>query len=66
VRPSSWRFDIQRERRTADDGYLRARLLLENEEELEFSEYVRRVRDHVQVVTYSFHWTDANGKLTYR
>jgi hypothetical protein len=64
--PLVLQFDIQRERRTADDGYLRARLLLDNEEELEFSEYVRRVRDQVQVVTYSFHWTDANGKLICR
>lgn len=58
--------DIQRERRTAHDGYLRARLLLDNEEELEFSKYVRRVRDQVQVVTYSFHWVGANGKLICR
>jgi hypothetical protein len=64
--PLVLRFDIQRERRTADDGYLRACLLLDNREELEFSEYVRRVRDQVQVVTYSFHWTDANGKLICR
>jgi len=64
--PLVLRFDIQRERQTADDGYLRVRLLLEDREELEFSEYVRRVRGQVQVVTYSFHWTDANGKLICR
>ena len=64
--PLVLQFDIRRERRTVDDGYLRVRLILDNQEHLEFSEYVRRVRDQIQVVTYSFHWTDSNGKLIRR
>jgi hypothetical protein len=64
--PLVLQFEIQRERRTADDGYLRARLLLNNQQELEFSEYIRRVRDQIHVVTYSFHWTDSNGTLICR
>ena len=49
--PLVQQFDIQREWRTADDGYIRARLVLDNREQLEFSEYVRRVRDQIHVVT---------------
>ena len=64
--PLVLQFDIQRERRTADDGYLRARLILDNREELEFSEYIRRIRAQVHVVTYSFHWTASDGKLVRR
>jgi hypothetical protein len=64
--PLILQFDILREKRTADGGYLRARLTLDNREQLEFSEYVRRVGDQIQVVTYSFHWTDSLDKLVCR
>lgn len=64
--PLVQQFDIRRERRTVDDGYLRARLILDNREQLEFSEYVRRIRDQIHVVTYSFHWTDPSGNLIRR
>ena len=64
--PHVLQFDILRERRTADDGYLRARLGLDNREQLEFSEYVRRVGGQIHVVTYSFHWTDSSDELVRR
>ncbi len=38
-------FQIVRERSTATDGYLRARLELTNQQRLEFSEYVQRTTD---------------------
>ena len=60
------RFEIRRERRTIDDGHLRARLTLRNGDQLEFSEYTRLVRNQVEVVTYSFSWTNASGELLRR
>jgi hypothetical protein len=60
------RFDIRRERRTVDDGYLRARLTLSNSDQLEFSEYIHRVRGEIQVITYSYHWADSVGDLIRR
>lgn len=60
------RFELRRERRTMDDGHLRAQLTLRSGDQLEFSEYVRELYDSVQVVTYSFHWTDSSGRLIRR
>ncbi len=60
------RFEIRRERRTIDDGYLRASLTLRNGDRLEFSEYVRQAHDRVEVVTYSFHWMDSGDRLIRR
>ena len=59
-------FDIRRERQTRNDGYMRARLTLANGDLLEFSEYVQQSKDQVEVVTYSFHWTDSDGTLIRR
>jgi hypothetical protein len=60
------RFDLRRERRTMDDGHLRALLTLRNGEQLEFSEYVCQERGQVEVITYSFHWSDPDGNLIRR
>jgi hypothetical protein len=60
------RFEIRRERRSVDDGHLRACLMLHNGDKLEFSEYVRYVHNRIEVVTYSFHWTDSSGRLIRR
>jgi len=59
-------FEIRRERRSMSDGHLRARLTLSDGGQLEFSEYVRLVEGQVEVVSYSFHWTDSNGRLIKR
>lgn len=64
--PLVHQFVIRRERRTLNDGYLRARLTLSNGDQLEFFEYVHQVRGHIEVVTYSFHWMDSGGELIRR
>jgi len=60
-------FQIVRERMTSTDGYLRARIVLCNKSFLEFSEYVQLVaEDNIEVITYSYHWADADGNLIVR
>ena len=61
-------FEIMRERATSVDGHLRARLVLENGSQLEFSEYMQRSRDRggIEVITYSYHWADVNNVLLKR
>jgi hypothetical protein len=58
-------FEIVRERATPQDGHLRARLVLVDGSQLEFSEYMQRsrARGGVEVITYSYHWADANRVL---
>ncbi len=61
------RFTIRRERATLSEGYLRVRLVLVNDDELEFSEYVRiGSADEIEVVIYSYHWSTAEGALICR
>ena len=49
------------------NGYLRTRLALADGSQLEFSEYMQRSADGVIVViTYSYHWVDANNQLIAR
>lgn len=61
------RFEIIRERYTADDGYLRVQAVLADGGRLEFSEYVQiSAAAEIDVVTYSYHWTDRNGSLIQR
>ncbi len=58
---------IIRTRATLTDGYMRARLTLVGGSQLEFAEYVQRsAHDRIEVVTYSYHWTDAQGDLIRR
>lgn len=60
-------FHIVRERATLVDAHLRARLTLSDGSRLEFSEYVQRSpEDQISVLTYSYHWADANGNLILR
>jgi hypothetical protein len=60
-------FRITRERDTLTDGYMRARVTLADGSQLEFSEYVQLVSDdQITVVTYSYHWSDAQGNLIRR
>lgn len=48
-------FQIIRERATLSDGYLRARLVLDDQSYLEFAEYVQSYETAIEVVTYSYH-----------
>jgi hypothetical protein len=60
-------FRLVRERAALTDGHLRARLTLADGSQLEFSEYVQRSPDGpIQVMTYSYHWADAQGNLIQR
>jgi hypothetical protein len=60
-------FSIVRERVTLVDGHLRARLTISDGSLLEFSEYVQRSpEDQIEIVTYSYHWADADGNLIRR
>ena len=49
-----------------NEGHLRARLTLSNGDQLEFSEYVRVAEGQIEVLTYSFHWADSDGRLIKR
>ena len=61
--PIITRFSVIRERSTLVDGYLRARLALANGSQLEFSEYMQQSSaGEIVVITYSYHWTDANNQ----
>jgi hypothetical protein len=65
--PVVYSFRVIRERATTTDGHLRARLTFTDGSQLEFSEYVQHSPDgQISVVTYSYHWADANGDLIQR
>ena len=59
-------FQIARDRTTSVDAHLRARLVLVDGGQLEFSEYVQRSGGQIEVVTYSYHWADAENGLIRR
>lgn len=60
-------FHIIRERATVADGHMRARLTLRDGSWLEFSEYVQSSAEgQINVVTYSYHWAQADGTLLRR
>ena len=60
-------FHVIRERSTLIDGHLRARLALADGSQLEFSEYVQRSPSgEIAVITYSYHWADADNQLITR
>jgi hypothetical protein len=65
--PLVTQFQVIRERSTLMDGYLRARLTLADGSQLEFSEYMQRSSaGAIVVITYSYHWADANNQLITR
>jgi Family of unknown function (DUF6516) len=64
--PLVLQFDIRRERSGISDGHLRARVTLSNGDQLEFSEYVHQAQGQIEIVTYSFHWSDSAGNLIRR
>ena len=58
---------IRRERITATDAHLRARVAIIDGSWLEFSEYVERTRTgDIQVVVYSYHWVSETQELIRR
>jgi len=60
-------FHVIRERSTLVDGHLRAQLALADGSQLEFSEYMQRSHTgEIAVITYSYHWTDADNHLIKR
>ena len=65
--PAVSSFQIVRERATLVDGHLRARVTLADGSQLEFSEYVQRSGgSEVTVITYGYHWADAENHLIKR
>lgn len=60
-------FQIVRERSTISDGYVRAKVMLSDNSQLEFAEYVQLTADdQINVVTYNYHWADAANPLIQR
>ena len=60
-------FRVIRERFTLADGYIRVRLDLSDSSQLEFSEYMQRSSEgEIVVITYSYHWANANNELIKR
>lgn len=60
-------FQVIRERSTLVDGHLRVRLMLADGGQLEFSEYMQRsTAGGIVVMTYSYHWADADNQLITR
>jgi Family of unknown function (DUF6516) len=60
-------FQVIRERSTLVDGHVRARLELTDGSQLEFSEYMQRSpTGEIGVITYSYHWADADNQLIMR
>jgi len=60
-------FSLRKERWAAQDAFMRARLTLGDGSMLEFGEYIQVTEDgEIEVVTYSYHWADADGTLRKR
>lgn len=67
IDPIVTHFQIKRERSKSLDGYLRVRLTLNDGSWLEFGEYVQlSATGQILVMTYSYHWADANNQLIRR
>ncbi len=59
-------FKVLRRETGEDDGYIRIKCKLTNNDILEFAEYVQVRKDKIYLETYSFHWQDAKGNLIKR
>ena len=60
-------FHVIRERSTWVDGHIRARVVLADSSQLEFSEYMQRSSaGEIAVITYSYHWANADNQLIKR
>jgi hypothetical protein len=49
-----------------EDGFIRVICRLTNGDIFEFAEYVQTHTNKISILTYSFHWQSANGKLVKR
>jgi hypothetical protein len=59
-------FKVLRTETSEDDGYIRIKCILVNNDILEFAEYVQIHKSKIHSETYSFHWQSADGKLIKR
>lgn len=61
-------FQVLRERMTATDAYLRVKATLIDGNVFEFAEYAQQgaARGAIVVVTYSYYWANADGRLIRR
>jgi hypothetical protein len=60
-------FKIYKQVERSNNGHIRARVTLTDNSWLEFSEFVEQnVSEEIQIVTYSYHWSDENDHLIQR
>lgn len=60
-------FKISKQVDRSKNGHFRARVTFTDNSQLEFSEFAEQnVDDKIQVVTYSYHWSDENDNVIRR
>ncbi|MEK6765867.1 MAG: DUF6516 family protein [Planctomycetota bacterium] len=59
-------FKVLRREIGKDDGYIRIKCKLKNNDILEFAEYIQTRKNKIHLETYSFHWQDTKGHLIKR
>jgi hypothetical protein len=60
-------FKILKQVDRSNNGHIRARVAFTDNSQLEFSEFVEQnVNEEIQLVTYSYHWSDEKGSLIRR
>jgi len=60
-------FKISKQVDRSKNGHFRARVTFTDNSQLEFSEFVEQnADDEIQVVTYSYHWSDKNDNIIRR
>jgi hypothetical protein len=60
-------FKISKQVDRSKNGHIRARVTFTDNSQLEFSEFVEQnADDKIEVITYSYHWTDENDNAIRR
>ena len=60
-------FKIVKQVDRSKNGHIRVRVIFTDNSQLEFSEFVEQnAGDEIQVVTYSYHWSDENDTILRR
>lgn len=59
-------FEIIRQEAGDDEGYIRIKCFLLNEDIFEFAKYIEAHKNKILIQTYSFHWQNRKGKLIKR
>jgi hypothetical protein len=59
-------FKVLRREAGEDDGYIRIKCKLPNDDILEFAEYIQIQKNRIYIETYSFHWQNMKGQLIKR